>query len=427
MVFALFFKNVFKGDTMKLAKLSMVTVVVAGLATSSYAADTLADAFKNGHVSGELRAYYYDREGAVNSTTSAVNSDIFTTGLILRYVSDSFYGFKLGATFQSSYSPFADGSLSNAGTAKSDFKGDMYGSGAVLSEAYIQYKIGNTTAKIGRQFINTPLVGGSPSRLITQSFEGAIVTNTDLPQTTLLAGVITKYQNRTDGAGNIGEFVNLESSAAYGDYGYTLLAINKSITNTTLSAQWAGLYGNPTTGVDADFYYLEGAYNILLGDFKYGLALNYEYKATNEIGQDDGTMYGAKGSFGYKDFNTYVAYTTITDDGDIEGTALTGGLGGGAQTAFAKGYQNKAGTYTRDTKSYSIDANYNFKAVGLLVGARYTGVDDKANDKESGYTDMYTVYNFTGALKGLATDISYQDWEKDADGHDLWFKANYKF
>ena len=35
---------------MKLAKLSLAAIVVAGLTTSSFAADTLADAFKEGKV-----------------------------------------------------------------------------------------------------------------------------------------------------------------------------------------------------------------------------------------------------------------------------------------------------------------------------------------------------------------------------------------
>ncbi len=39
---------------MKLAKLSLAAMVDAGLASSSFAADTLADAFKNGKVSEEL-------------------------------------------------------------------------------------------------------------------------------------------------------------------------------------------------------------------------------------------------------------------------------------------------------------------------------------------------------------------------------------
>ena len=437
---------------MKLAKLSLAAMVVAGLASSSFAADTLADAFKNGKVSGELRAWYFDREGsataAENSASStSVNADIFNVGVILGYVTDSFYGFKLGATVQSNYAPFADSD------AKADFKGDEYGSGAVLSEAYIQYSIGNTTAKVGRQFITTPLVNGSGSRMIKQAFEGAVVTNTDLPQTTLAAGVVTKYQARTSSsvkvntAGDVGRFdsiskvanksLGLTGNAALddGDYVYTLLAINKSITGTTLTAQWAEVASL------VDMYYLEAAYAGKAGEFSYGIAANYQYAdwdsslaalspADKSNYGDSGTMYGAKLSLGYGDLNTYIAYTEITDDASLGGLDGGAGLGGGAQTAFAKAYSSKTGTYDRDSKAYSIDANYNFKQIGLLAGARYTGVtvdSAAANLQDRGYTDIYAIYNFAGALKGLQADVSYQDWSKDVDGHDFWFKANYKF
>jgi len=413
---------------MKLSHLSLATLVMAGLTTNSFAADTLADAFKNGQVSGELKAYFFDREGSPNLSTAAtqkINSDIFTTGIMLHYNTEAFYGFKFGATLQSSHSPFADGAIGTAGTAKDDFKNEMYGSGAQLSEAYLEYTFANTTAKVGRQYINTPLVAGSGSRIIMQSFEGAMLTNKDLPQTTLAAGVITKYQDRTDFAGDIADFQNLDS--ALGAHAYTLLAINKSLPNTTLTAQWLGINGNNTATGVGDFYYLEAAYEAKVGEFTYGLAANYEYKATEKLNEDDGTMYGAKASLGYGDFKTYVAYTVITDDGDIKGNSMGGGLGGGTQTVFAKGLQNKPGTYTKDTDAYSVDANYLFRNINFKVGARYTGVEDNANDKEYAYTDIYTSYTFTGALKGLSADISYQDWGKDADGHDFWFKANYKF
>lgn len=81
---------------MKLAKLSLAAIVVAGLTSGSFAADTLADAFKNGKVSGELRAYYFDRDtGDANTGTAKKgNASIFNTGVVLGYVSDSLYGFK---------------------------------------------------------------------------------------------------------------------------------------------------------------------------------------------------------------------------------------------------------------------------------------------------------------------------------------------
>ena len=87
---------------MKLAKLSLAAMVVAGLATSSFAADTLADAFAKGKVQGELRAWYFDRD------RPAGDADIINTGLVLNYVTDTFYGFYMGATFQSNYAPWAD-------------------------------------------------------------------------------------------------------------------------------------------------------------------------------------------------------------------------------------------------------------------------------------------------------------------------------
>lgn len=410
---------------MKLTHVSLAAILLGGISTSAFSAETLADAFKNGTVNGELKAYYFDRKGAFDSTTSAANSDIFSTGVMLHYNTDALYGFKVGATFQSSSSPFADGSVTQVGTAKGDFAPDMYGSGSVLSEAYIEYTLGHTTAKIGRQFIFTPLVAGSGSRIIRQSFEGALVTNTDLPQTTLMAGVITKYQNRTDLHGDVADFTNLNS--ALGDNAYTFLAINKSIPNVTLTGQYLGINGNNTATGVGQFYYAEAAYEIQLNDFKYGLAFNYEFKDTEKLNEKDGTMYGAKASFGYKDFNTYAAYTTITKDGDIKGNSMGGGLGGGQESIFAKGLQNKPGTFTRDTDSYSFDANYYFSAVNFKVGARYTGVTDHANNKDFAFTDLYSTYNFAGALKGLSADISYQEYDQDAKGHDFWFRASYKF
>ena len=122
---------------MKLAKLSLVAMVVAGLASSSFAADTLADAFKNGKVTGELRAWYFDRDtGDQNTNTLAKgNADLFSTGIMLSYVTDSLYGLSLGTTFQGNYAPFADKD------AKNLYGTDMYGSGAVLSEAYVVYTL----------------------------------------------------------------------------------------------------------------------------------------------------------------------------------------------------------------------------------------------------------------------------------------------
>ena len=202
---------------------------------------------------------------------------------------------------QSSFAPWADKD------AKDVFRGDMYGSGAQLSEVYIQYSLSKTSAKIGRQFINTPLVGGSPSRMVTQSFEGATIWMRDIPNTLIMAGVITKYQNRTDGDGNIGKFGKLASKDNEKNHGYTVFIENKSIPNLTLKAQWAALNTDDAvwTGGDADWFYGEATYEAKFDDFRYGIAANALYKTATL--KSDGFMYGFKLNDGYGGFNAYVA------------------------------------------------------------------------------------------------------------------------
>ncbi len=216
---------------MKLAKLSLATMVIAGLASSSFAADTLADAFKNGKVTGEIKAFYFDRDtGDAVASAGLGNAPLFDLGLMLNYVTDSLNGFKIGATVQTSNAPFANED------AKLAYAKDMYGPGAQLSEAYVEYTFGKTTAKVGRQFISSPLVGGSGSRIIKDSFEGATVINTDLPDTTLGFGYIDKWQARTNygfAPKTLGEMADFKQ---IGDGGYTLFAINKSLPGTMLSA-----------------------------------------------------------------------------------------------------------------------------------------------------------------------------------------------
>ena len=178
---------------MKLVKLSVAAFVVAGLASGSFAADTLADAFKNGKVTGELRAWYFDRDtdDKNDGTLAKGDADIFSTGVMLSYITDSLYGLSLGTTFQGNYAPFANSD------AKNLYATDMYGSGAVLSEAYMTYTLGKTTAKVGRQFLASPLVNSSGSRMIKEAFQATVLINTDIPNTTLVAGYSDKFQGRT--------------------------------------------------------------------------------------------------------------------------------------------------------------------------------------------------------------------------------------
>lgn len=366
---------------MKLAKLSLVAIVVAGLTSSSFAAsDSLADAFKNGKVTGELRAWYFDRDtGDQNTNTLAKgDADIFSTGVMLSYVTDSLNGLSLGATFQGNYAPFADNE------AKNLYGTDMYGSGAVLSETYLTYTLGKTTAKVGRQFIASPLVNSSGSRMIKEAFQAAVLINTDLPNTTLVAGYSDKFQGRTSNydrsvAGADSDISSFKKEAVfYGtgttagsnvfgfDGAFTAAAINKSITNLTLIGQY--LFVNDvefTNGGDANVFYAEGNYVLPLSNMKLLFDATYRGSRTSNPTFDsfhvEGDMF--QGRVGFSElagFKASFAYSTVSND-----QSVLLGAGNGPTTYTAPLIKGAEATSGANTDAYKVEVGYDFAKVGV--------------------------------------------------------------
>ncbi len=445
---------------MKLAKLSLVAIVVAGLASSSFAADTLADAFKNGKVTGELRAWYFDRDTGDKNTGAIAkgNEDIFSTGVMLGFVTDSLNGLSFGTTFQSSYAPMA------STDAKTLYATDMYGSGAVLSEAYIVYTMKNTTAKVGRQFIASPLVNSSGSRMIKEAFQAAVLINTDLPNTTLVAGYSDKFQGRTSDydrsvAGADSEISSFKKEAVfYGtgttagsnvfgfDGAYTAAAINKSITNLTLIGQY--LFVNDvefTNGGDANVFYAEGNYVVPLSNMKLLFDATYRGSSTSNATFDsfhvEGDMY--QGRIGFSElagFNASFAYSTVSDD-----QSVLLGAGNGPTTYTAPLIKGAEVTSGANTDAYKIEVGYDFSKVGvagLKALAQYakinqdrptvigTVLNGATADTESTYLEAQVAYDLP-SVKGLTLSLEYEDGKKETtstvNSNEMRFRANYKF
>jgi len=405
---------------MKLAKLSLAAIVVAGLATSSFAADTLEGAFNEGKVTGAIQAYYWTKD----TGTGGYDADIFTSALDLSYETGKFYGFGMKATFQSSASPFAD---ADAKTGGANFAYDMWGSGAQLSEIYLSYNMKNTTALVGRMYLDTPLVGSSGSRVTKQAFEGAAIINTDLPNTTLIAGYVQKFQDRTDLNGNIGEFKKeFGTGSGYADQvmledgGYTLAVINKSIPGLTLTAAYAD-------AIDAvQIVYAEAAYEGKASSFSYGLAAQYYYNDfDNAVGGDSVDLFGVKGTLGMGSLTGTVAYTTTGSLASTHGVGgLVSGLGGSADLAYA-GSPILSDSYAAGVDSYKVALDYAINA-NATIGTFYV-LNDFADNTEVSYIGLVGSYAFDGALKGLAVDVIYDDAGKDGDSSEMRLNLNYKF
>lgn len=383
----------------KITSLSLIASI--SLATT-LGADTLADAFAKSKVSGEIKAQYFDKQSPVDGK----NDTITVAGGNLGIVTDSFYGFNAGATFQATQTITRDIEATN------DFLSTMDASGSVLSESYLAYTLGNTTAKVGRQYINTPLVAGSGSRMIKESFEGAVISNTDIKDTTLVAGYVNKFQGRTDGAKNPGEFEDFEDGA------YTLYVKNNSIKDLILQAQYLDVNGT-TSATEKDVAYLDGAYDT-------GFAILSAQVLDSSNGTVDGTMYGLKASGNIAMVNLTGIYTTTTDDGEVYP-----GAGNGADSAFtALPVHGGLVTYKANTDTMVA------VAATQLLGATVVGYIGQVQSPEhnnlggSDKIDAYGGFVEYPFNKSLSAKVMYENAKFShtlSDSNELRVYTSYKF
>lgn len=377
---------------MKFAKFSLVAIIALG--TSALAADTLADAFKKGTFNGAIQAYYWDRN-------AAVDANIMNFGLDLSYETARFYGLAFKGTFQSSTSPWA------TEDAKTAFNSDMYGSGAQLSEAYISYVNGKTMAKVGRMYFATPLIYGSGSRMNREAFEGALITNSDIPDTAITLGYVQKMQTRTDGNGNFGKFSKTFSwPGNVEDGAYTIVVENSSIPSVNLT--FAYLDANNLMKVG----YAEAMYKKDI--FGFGAQYYYsEYESAK-----DTNLFGVKADVTLGKANLMVAYSKADD-----ANYVYAGLGNGADYAYTSS-PILSDSYVANTEAVRVGVSYAFtKAVSL--GADYVITDDK--NKKYDYKSITTNYAFDGVLKGLSAALIYEKQGKDGDADELRINMTYAF
>lgn len=305
----------FIGENMKLAKLSLTALVMCG---SLFAAETLEEAFKASKVTGELKGEY----ASSNFLGKSSSDNVSGVAGSLNVITGELYGFKAGVTFQAAH-------LLDIDRAGNVFQDDLDAAGAVLSEAYLEYKISHTNLKAGRQYIYIPLVAtstsGQPSEsLLKDSFEAYMITNADLPNTTVMAGYISKYQNQTDGNKNVGRF----EKNAVEDGAYTVYIKNKSLTNTTLQAQYLSVNGY-TASSDKEALYVQADY-VLAG---HTLSAQYINSTDKSAGSSlkDGQAWGVKatGPLGLGQLGYVTAFTSSFKDGDVYA-----GLGKGTGDLF---------------------------------------------------------------------------------------------
>ena len=398
--------------------------LVAGLLLGAnvYAVDNVV-------VGGDARLFY----GTQSDTTTGA-PDMFNKaasyadfGISLGVTADLMENVKGGAKFQvmsqlGMQDSIADAPWSNA--HESD-------SGALettewMSEAWVEGKLGNTTATVGRQIIETPLIFTETWSVDYNTFEAGVLVNEDIPDTTLVGMWIGKSNgvgvaDPATVVGNIsskgGAFKTIGSDGA-GVLGVT----NNSIKPLTAQAWY---YELPNTSksywlqadLDMDGFLAGAQYTNMnmegagADDSAYALMVGYAipdtvtFKAAYSSVDDEGTrggvyniatenQFAGTASSLYTEFWWWFQTASVTGADTMtlsaEGTVADVDLFLGYYSAEIKALGD---TYTTEIDEITFTASKSFGALDTSIALIHDMFGDTTNEDLT-TLQVYLTYNF---------------------------------
>ncbi len=337
---------------------------------------------------------------------------------------------------------FVDGGAD--GIVNDFVSGTMQGAGAginggELTQAYLTYTAGNTTAKVGRMYLPknlSPFAFSEKWNVFSNSFEAALLINSDLPDTTLVGAWIA----RGNAIGNLGAWADI---GANNNGALMLTAVNKSVAGLTLTGSFyflseAGLLAEDTIA--------------LWGDAKFstkvaGNTINVGVQGgTLDVDSTDATIaYGVKagGNFAIPAFGSVAlsaAYTGV-DLQNGAGNLAVRNISTGVKTPlytqmvanqnFISGANSVLGT--ADTIVVKGSATYDLPAIGnttLTVAYGMTEMETGAGVTLNDYNELDVIATAKiGNAQVLAAYVATEvDDGVDATDNDIvrvWAKWNF--
>jgi hypothetical protein len=295
-------KNI-KEFTMKRGLLLSViasTLLMAGGNTPApkKPAGDFAQALEDGKFTAKLRAFYFDRSFDV---TDKDDAEALTAGGIIKYTSADYNGLSFGLAHYSStrlgntFSREEGSGTSILGRSGEDL--------AFLGEAYLQYDMGNTMFKVGRQQLSTPLMQNHDLRILPSVYEAVIVKNKDIPDTTIEVGFVDRYTGFTSK-----ENAFLDKKTGQDGLAYISLS-NKSVDGLSLRAQYIDALTDEASR--ESYSYLDAKYSIPAGKNTYVKA---QFGQNGYKDADDSTLIGAKAGTTVGMFDVALLYDKVSDN-----------------------------------------------------------------------------------------------------------------
>lgn len=445
------------GKTIWLSMIASTMIMAGGSIKPVAPVEAVETKAEWGEIFGQSRTFYIDR---TYSGTVSNNRNSLATGGYIGYKSPDFNGFTAVVAAYGTYGfDIHDEDADVIGSVSYDpaLYGDNFDNYVFVGQAYINYAFGNTNIKVGRQRLDTPLAGADDARMLPNLFEAAVLSNTDIDNTTLIAGHVLSmtagtFSNVYGAPGQLslqsgyGLGYKLGTSGDFADMGEIALGEG---TDTDGVTALAAIYAKDGLKLQAWDYisydilnavYLQAdfGWNCLLSD-AVKMQASAQYINESEIGDKlagtvDVNYFGLKLAATIDAFSAYAAYSSTSDDAN---TVTNGGVitPWGGMPAFTQGMVTRH-QFFANTDSWKVAATYDFKEYGLKASAYYTEYDIGAENtyvngtawtaSESGFDIQYNVAAVDGLNLRLRANYP-RDFQPGLDWDEYRVIVNYNF
>jgi len=399
---------------MKFTKMSLVAALLIG--SSAFAID-------NVKVSGDAKLYYNTNDmqaGLTTALTTSKDKGLFSAqnsaaqaAIGLGVTADLTKNISAGAHVVGLTTLGLQGQLVNNVWEGTNGVTDTF----IVDEAWVAATVGNTTGKIGRMKLDTPLVFTETWSIVENTFEAAVVINQDIPDTTLVGAYVgasngnsvvnTLYGNgnalldldpttpSVEAAGIANRIQGSANGTTFSQFyngAYAAGIVNNSIKPVTIQA-W---YYDAPQYVDAIWLQADADVEGIMVGAQY-TKINYNKSVNLPIAADsDNDAYAFKLGYEMEDVASLsVAYSQTGKE-----TKSTLALGAGQNLAtLLNNAQSKLYTeawwnygYVTRADTSALNVTVTGKAAGVDLGAYYTQTD---SDKNGGTVERADMKEFT--------------------------------
>jgi len=287
-------------------------------------------------------------------------------------------------------------------TIKRNFMMEGDKNGAFINVANITANYYDTTFILGRQLLDTPMLGGFDWLLAPGAFEAYTIANNSIDNLTLVGSYVRTWRQNNTGD----EWIDLTDIDDGNNW--TLGAVYDDKTISANLWYYNVDAGAAATGVDKyTQIYLDAGYDF--GSF----AIAAQYVNTDFDTAKDSDLFALKATTSLGGFDFLVAYSNLSDN--VAGFV-------GRDTIYTSSWNTFASNSQGDTFKFEASSEF----AGVSATASYAYYEYEQEDDEGHEFDLILGYNIT---KYIDANIVYSNtnYGSDDDVNALEIYANYKF